>query len=143
MSDDLARSRQTQGTHRRRHDSGLKGDPEYKRMLDKVKRLCVWGEFDQCGCRIRQSTDKSVTVDQESYARKISLITISAHRRKHMSETPPAEEHTTLMAKCGELNWLATQSMIQLLAPLSLIGTSKTATGQSQRCESTRATGFL
>ena len=40
MSDDLARSRQTQGTHRRRHDSGLKGDPEYKRMLDKVKRLC-------------------------------------------------------------------------------------------------------
>ena len=36
-----------------------------------------------------------------------------------------------MMAKRGELNWLATQSMIQLLAPLSLIDTSKTATGQS------------
>ena len=35
------------------------------------------------------------------------------------------------MAKRGELNWLATQSMIQLLAPLSLIDTLKTATGQS------------
>ena len=111
--------------------SGPKDDPEFKRMMDMVKRLYEWGEwaqheFDQCGCRIRQATDKSVTVDQESYARKVSLITMSAHWRKHMSE-----EHTTLMAKCGELNWLATQSMIQLLAPLSLIDTSKTATGQS------------
>ena len=101
-------------------------------MLDKVKRLYEWAEceqheFDQCGCRIRQATDKSVTVDQESYARKISLITMSAHRRRHMSETLSAEEHTTLIAKRGE----ATQSMIQLLAPLSLIDTSKTAKGQS------------
>ena len=116
--------------------SGSKGHPEFKRMLDKVKPLCErseWEqhEFDQCGCRTRQATDKSVTVDQESYARKISLITMSAHRRKHMSETLSAEEHTTLMAKRGELNWLATQSMVQLSAPLSLIDTSKTATGQS------------
>ena len=116
--------------------SGPKGDPEFKRMWDKVKSLYEWSEweqheFDQCCCRIRQATDKSVTVDQESHARKISLITMSAHRRKHMSETLSAEEHTTLMAKRGELNWLATQSKIQLLAPLSLIDTSKTATGQS------------
>ena len=38
-------------------------------MLDKVKRLCEWGEweqheFDQCGCRIRQATDKSVAVNK-------------------------------------------------------------------------------
>ena len=117
--------------------SGPKGDPEFRRMLDKVKRLYEWGEweqheFHQCGCRIRQATDKSVTVDQETYARKISLITMSAHRRKYMSETLSAEEHTTLMAKRGELNWLATQSMIQLLAPLSLIDTSKTATEKNR-----------
>ena len=48
--------------------SGPKGDPEFKRMLDKVKRLyewCEWEqhEFDQCDCRIRQATVKSVTVD--------------------------------------------------------------------------------
>ena len=48
-----------------------------------------------------------------------------------MTETLSDEEHTVLMAKRGELNWLATQSMFQLLAPLSLIDTSKTATGQS------------
>ena len=88
-------------------------------------------EFDQCGCRIRHAIYKSVTVDQESYARKISLITMSAHRRKHMSETLSAEGHKTLMAKRGELDWLATQSMIQLLAPLSLSDTSKIAAGQS------------
>ena len=88
-------------------------------------------QLKSCGCRIRQATDKSVTVDQESYARKIDLITMSAHRRKHMTETLSNEEHTTMMAKRGELNWLATQTMSQLLAPLSLIDTSKTATGQS------------
>ena len=116
--------------------SGPKNDPEFKRMRDKVKSLHKWGEwerneFDQCDCRIRQATDKSVTGDQESYVRKIIFITLSAHRRKHMTETLSDEEHTTLMAKRGELNWLATPSMIQLLAPLSLIDTSKTATGQS------------
>ena len=104
-------------------------------MLDKVKRLYEWGEreqheFDQCGCRIREATDKSVAVNKRDTPER-SVITMSAHRRKHMSETLSAEEHATLMAKRGELNWLATQSMIQLLAPLSLIDTSKTATGQS------------
>ena len=64
-------------------------------------------------------------------ARKINLITMSAHQRKQMSENLSAEEHAILMAKCGELNLLATLSMIQLLAPLSLIDQSKTATGQS------------
>ena len=128
MPHDMARSRQTQGTH----------------VFSRLYEWCEWEqhEFDQCGCRIRQATDKSVTVDQESYARKINLITMSAQRRKHLSETLSAEEHTILMAKRGELNLLATQSMIQLLAPLSLIDTSKTATGQSLK-ESTRATGSL
>ena len=77
--------------------SGPKNDPEFKRMMDKVKRLYEWDEweqheFEQCGCRIRQATDKSVTVDQESYARTISLISMSAHRLKHMSEILSAEE---------------------------------------------------
>ena len=96
-------------------------------MMDKVKSLSEWcdwerNEFDQCGCRIRQATDKSVTINQESYARKVDLITMSAHRRKHVTDSPKSdEEHTTMMAKRGELNWLATQTMIQLLAPPSLI----------------------
>ena len=106
MLDDLARSRETQGLMCFYVDdvmiSGPKGDPDFKRMLDKVRCLYEWGEweqheFDQCGCRARQATDRSVTVDQE--LRKISIITMSAHRRKHMSETLSAEEHTTLMAK--------------------------------------------
>ena len=38
--------------------SGPAKDPEFRRMMDKVKRLyewCEWErpEFDQCGCRIR------------------------------------------------------------------------------------------
>ena len=79
---------------------------------------------------------KSVTVEQESYARKISLITMCAHRHKHMSETLSADEHTTLMAERGELNWLA--------APSSLIDTSKNShRTKSQGIESIRATGAL
>ena len=116
--------------------SGSENDREFKRMMDKVKSLYEWREwkeheFDQCGCRIRQAMDKSTTIDQEVYCRKFCLITMSTHRRKHMSEILSEEEHSTLMAKRGELHWLATQSMIQLLALLSLIDTSETATGQS------------
>ena len=117
--------------------SGPKNDPEFKRMMDKVKSLLRMGENGNVTNSINvaaeyvKQTDKSVTVAQESHARKIDLITMSAHRRKHMTETLSNEEHTTMMAKRGELNWLETQSMIQLLASLSLIDTSKTATGQS------------
>ena len=51
--------------------SGPKGDPEFKRMLAKVKRLYEWGEWeqhelDQCGCRTRQATDKPVTIDKRA-----------------------------------------------------------------------------
>ena len=122
--------------------SGPRDDSEFKRMMDKVKRLYEWSEweqheFDQCGCRIRQATDKSVTVDQESYARKISLITLSAHRRKHMSEILSAEEHTTLMAKRGELNW----STVSSTESHRHIENCHRTT--SQRCDSPRATGSL
>ena len=41
--------------------------------------------------------------------------------------------HTTLMTKHGELNWLATPSMFQLLAPGSLIDTLNAAKGQSSK----------
>ena len=46
-------------------------------------------------------------------------------------KTLSQDEHTTLMANRGGLNRLATQSIMQLLALLSLIDTSKTATSQS------------
>ena len=58
---------------------------------------------------------KEVKMRQLTPAEK--RTTMSAHRLKHMSETLSEEEYTTLMAKLGELNWSATQSMIQLLAP--------------------------
>ena len=67
---------------------------------------------------------------------------MSAHRRKHMTETLSNEEHK--MAKRGELNWLATQSMIYLLALLSLIDTVEIGHWtESQRFESSCATGAL
>ena len=43
--------------------------------------------------RMRQATGKSITVDQEAYAQKIGLITMSAHRRKHMSGTLSKNAH--------------------------------------------------
>ena len=120
--------------------SGPKNDPEFKRMMYKVKRLEEWAHGNSC---IRQAADKSVSVDQESYALgKIGLITISAHRRKHMSKILFEEEHTTLMAKRCALNWLATQCMIQLLAPFeSHQHVENSHRTKIQGSESTRATG--
>ena len=115
--------------------SGPKNDPESKRMMDKVKSLYEWANGNVTNSisvaaeYVKQQTSPSRLIKRVTLG-KIDLITMSAHRRKHMTETLSDSEHTTLMAKRGELNWLATQSMIQLLAPLSLIDTSKTATGQ-------------
>ena len=58
-------------------------------MMGKAKRLYEWDEweqheFDQCGCRIRQATDKSVTVDQES---------IYSEDRFHHDVCTPTQKH--------------------------------------------------
>ena len=89
--------------------SGPAEDSEFRRMMDKLKRLHGSGEwerheFDQCGCRLRQATHSTKRSTLEKQVSSQCL---------HVD--------TTLTAKRGELNWLATQSMTQLLAPLSLI----------------------
>ena len=118
--------------------AGRSDDPRWKEMRKRIEALYEWGswesgEFEQCGCRVRQRQDGSITLDQESYARRIAMIPLSAHRRAHMAEPLTAEERSLMVAKRGELNWLATQSMVQLLAPLSLVDTSARATGESLR----------
>ena len=112
-------------------------DNENKKMMDDVKRLHECGawerhEFEQYGCTEREAADKSVTLDQERCARKVGLVTMSLHRRKHVSHKLTDGEHS--LAKRGGLNWFATQSMIQLVAPLSLIETLKEVTGECSKC---------
>ena len=116
--------------------SGPKDDPELKRMMDKVKRLYEWDEweqheFDQCGCRTRQATDKSVTIDQESYARKISRTTMSAHRRNIDGKSWRAE----LVS-----NTIHDSTVSTTESHRHIENCHRT---QSQRCEPTRATGSL
>ena len=62
-------------------------------------------------------------------ARQVSLITMSAHRRKHMSETLSAQEHN-IDGKTWRVE-LVSDTIHELSASLSLIDTSKSATGQS------------
>ena len=86
--------------------SGPGNDPEFKRMMDKVKRLhcgtnenstyltSVVAEFE------RQRTSPSQLIRKSTLKKKV-VSRCLAHRRKHMSETSSAEEHATLMAKRG------------------------------------------
>ena len=118
--------------------SGDNRDTDWRKMLDKIKGLYDWGAwesgtFEQCGCRIQQTETGSILVDQEEYARKITLIPLTQHRRRHMQAPLNAEERHLMVAKRGELNWLATQTMIQALSSLSLLDTSMEATGESLR----------
>ena len=72
--------------------SSPRDDPEFKRMMDKVKRLyewCEWerNEFDSVAAEyVRQQTSRSRLIKRAT-PESTSLITMSAHRRKHMSET--------------------------------------------------------
>ena len=98
--------------------SGPVKDPEYNRVL-QVNSIYDWGalendDLQQCGFRVRQVTDKSFIWDQEAHAREVGLVGRST-RRHHMFECL-TDEHSRV-AKRGELNWLATQSMVPLRVP--------------------------
>ena len=116
-----------------------KGDPEFKRMLDKVKRLCEWGEweqheFDQCGCRIRQATDKS----QDQSHHDVCTPT-QAHVRNFLSGRTHNIDGKTWRAE-----------LVRKTIHDSIVSTTESHRHvenshrtKSQRCESTRATGSL
>ena len=116
--------------------AGDENNKKYLHKLEELQGLYEWGSweeqcFEMCGCRIEQEPGGNITLDQTKYARAIEVISMSAHRRKHEHETLTYKEHRDVIAKRGELSWLAQQSMVPLMAPLSLIDASEKATGKT------------
>ena len=92
--------------------SGLAEDPEFRRMMDEVRRLYEWSEwerhdFDQCRFaeydRQRRSSSLLLLIRRPTLERWVSsrCLHIDAHTSQRQWSK---EEHTTLMAKRGELN---------------------------------------
>ena len=119
--------------------SGLKGDPEFKRMLDKVKRLYEWGEweqheFDQCGCRIRQIRYRSREVRPKDQSHDVCTPTqvhVSGRTHNIDGKTWRAELVTNTIH----------DSIVSTTESRRRVENSHRT--KSQRFESTRATGSL
>ena len=116
--------------------AGDENSKPYKDALLHVQSMYEWesweeGSFEMCGVKIEQQVDFSVCLDQCAYSRAIQPIVLSAHRRRHESEKLTEAEHWMVIAKRGELSWLAQQSMICLMAPLPLVDASGEATGRT------------
>ena len=70
-------------------------------------------------------------MDQTESARAIQPISITSHRRRRTHEMLTRLEHHQVSTKRTELGWLAQQTAISLMAPLSLVGASEQATGKN------------
>ena len=115
--------------------AGDESDPLYLSALDTIRGLYDWSSlvadtFEVRGCRVQQKRDGSIEVDQTEFAGANQSIPITAHRRRHQHEVLCRHEHHQVITIRCEVGWLAQQTMIALLAPLSLVDVSERATGK-------------
>ena len=95
-----------------------------EKALKETFRFGKWEEgsdgFEFAGCFIKQLSDRSITLNQESYTLKwMEEIEIDKTRAKSAPLTP--REISQLRAALGTVSWRATQSAPQFLADTSLL----------------------
>ena len=94
---------------------GSPGDTIHAELMNKIRSHFSWGSwetssFTQCGVRITQHADFSITLDQEEFVSDIQEIKISRDRARHLSqETSDFEKHQ-LRAVLGSLSWFTGQT---------------------------------
>ena len=108
------------------------GSSRAKKAFDQLQKAYEWGiwetgNFTQCGAKIKQSYDKNtkefgeVRLDYADYAETIFEIDMSAKRKKELDSPLTQSEHTQLRGVVGQLMWLGTQAVPQVLAGISLL----------------------
>ena len=94
----------------------------------KLKGLYKWGKweivsFTLCGVRYRQKRDYSVEMDQQEFTRKLSTTEFNLPNNVYKINGKNKFDSTgmtSLRGMNGSLQWLATNSRIDLVAKVSL-----------------------
>merc|ERR1712155_404034 len=99
-----------------------------KKRKRKLENLYKWGKWESdsfalCGVRYRQKQDYSVTMNQQEFTTKLSTAENNLPKNLHRlngKTTLDATGLTTLRGINGSLQWLATNTRVDLCAKVSL-----------------------
>merc|ERR1712155_261218 len=99
-----------------------------KKRKRKLENLYKWGKWESdsfalCGVRYRQKQDYSVTMNQQEFTTKLSTAEHSLPKNLHRlngKDKLDATGLTTLRGINGSLQWLATNTRVDLCAKVSL-----------------------
>ena len=97
-------------------------------IFQKVSNLYEWGtweskSFVQCGAKITQAYDRRTQtwggfeISFADYSQQLELLNLPVSRRREKMASITAGELTQLRGLLGQLQWLATQAVPQLMAP--------------------------
>ena len=108
--------------------AGSSNNKKWQTAKAKLKGLYKWGKWESdsftlCGVRYRQKRDYSVEMDQQEFTRKLS--TTEFHLPKNLYNINGKNKidstgMTSLRGMNGSLQWLATNTRIDLAAKVSL-----------------------
>ena len=95
---------------------------------DKLKKLYKWGQWETdtvtlCGVRYVQKNDYSVKMDQQEFTAKLTTAEMNLPKNLHKlngKNKLDAAGLTTLRGINGSLQWLSTNSRVDLSAKVSL-----------------------
>merc|ERR1712155_267601 len=99
-----------------------------KKRKRKLENLYKWGKWESdsfalCGVRYRQKQDYSVTMNQQEFTTKLSTAEHNLPKNLHRlngKDKLDATGLTTLRGINGSLQWLATNTRVDLCAKVSL-----------------------
>ena len=108
-------------------DDGLGAGNEYfKNQIQKLEAKFPFGEkkhkqFTFTGIEMSQLPDKSITLSQSQYVRKINPIPIEINRKTHLDEPVTEEERLSLRAIIGSLQYAAVNTRPDIASKLSFL----------------------
>ena len=106
--------------------SGDQQNAQWQYILKQLHEAFRWspweeGDFKQTGLRIRQDpTTYEITLDQEEYLETLEEIEIDPGRKKQKDLPVTEAERTALRGSLGALQWLCTQTSLNLCAETGL-----------------------
>ena len=92
------------------------GTPEFKKIISKLKDIFQTSSehassFKYIGISLKQSTDGTITINQDDYVDELEPIKLHPERAKcHNDEAINDKERSELRRLLGKLNWLACMS---------------------------------
>ena len=106
---------------------GLESSPLFQRCFKELVDAYRWGKWEQdeikfTGCRIRQSSNGQIKIDQEEYTTKwIEESPIRPERARQGKSAATPSEISSLRGAIGTIAWRASQTSPQFLADAGLL----------------------